>query len=86
MNDSLSFSDSTPSSSNHSNSNSLNRSFVNSSLYGASDYLSFHLKTIGIQTKKRSKSLVSNYRDYLDQNLKQFKNEVFESKKVILYF
>lgn len=85
MNDSLSLSDSTPSSSNNSNSNSLNRSLINSSIYGNSsvvgvDYLSSYYNSAA---RKRSKSLVSNYRDYYDQNLSKLKDELIEARKLV---
>ena len=52
------------------------------SIYGASDIFVYDLNSISCIRKKRSKSLVSNYRDYFDENFRKVKDELIQAKKV----
>jgi hypothetical protein len=58
--------------------------YLNISIYAASDYFVYNINSIGDgpRSKKRSKSLISNYREFFDENLKKLKDELIDAKKV----
>jgi hypothetical protein len=63
--------------------------YRNTSIYAPSDYFVYNINSIGDggpRSKKRSKSLISNYREFFDENLKKLKDELIDAKKVFFFF